>query len=50
MTRWLGRFSPYLYAVLRIIAGLLFAMHGAQKLLPLHRFRQARAPASAPSA
>ena len=33
MTRWLGRFSPYLYAVLRIIAGLLFAMHGAQKLL-----------------
>lgn len=33
MTRWLGRFSPYLYAVLRIVAGLMFAMHGTQKLL-----------------
>ncbi|HJQ27562.1 MAG TPA: DoxX family protein [Blastocatellia bacterium] len=33
MTRWLGKYSPYLYALLRIVAGLLFAMHGAQKLL-----------------
>src|SRR5689334_24122872 len=33
MTRWLGRYSPYIYAVLRIVAGLMFAMHGAQKLL-----------------
>lgn len=32
MTRWLGKYSPYLYAVLRIVAGLLFAMHGTQKL------------------
>ena len=24
--------APYLYAVLRIVAGLLFAMHGSQKL------------------
>jgi len=33
MTRWLGKYSPYLYALLRIVAGLLFAMHGTQKLL-----------------
>lgn len=29
----LGRYSPYFYAILRIVAGLLFAMHGSQKLL-----------------
>lgn len=28
----LGRFSPQLYAILRFVAGLLFAMHGTQKL------------------
>src|SRR2546423_1472625 len=33
MTRWLGKYSPYFYALLRIVAGLLFAMHGSQKLL-----------------
>lgn len=32
MERHLGRFSPYLYAVMRIVVGLLFASHGAQKL------------------
>lgn len=32
MERFLGQFSPYLYAVLRIVAGFLFACHGAQKL------------------
>jgi putative oxidoreductase len=32
MERLLGKYSPYLYAVLRIIAGLMFAMHGSQKL------------------
>jgi putative oxidoreductase len=32
MQRMLGRFSPYLYGILRIVAGLLFAAHGAQKL------------------
>jgi putative oxidoreductase len=31
----LGRFSGPAYALLRIVAGLLFAMHGAQKLLGL---------------
>ncbi|WP_162426007.1 DoxX family protein [Pontibacter pudoricolor] len=32
MNRVLGNYSPHLYAVLRIVAGLLFAMHGTQKL------------------
>jgi putative oxidoreductase len=33
MQRFLGKYSPYFYAFLRIIAGLLFASHGLQKLL-----------------
>jgi putative oxidoreductase len=32
MERFLGRYAPHLYAILRIIAGLMFAMHGTQKL------------------
>jgi len=32
MQKLLGRFSPYFYALLRIVAGLAFAQHGAQKL------------------
>lgn len=32
MNKFLGRFEPQLYAILRIVAGLLFACHGAQKL------------------
>ena len=32
MERVLGRFSPQLYALMRIAVGLLFAFHGAQKL------------------
>ena len=32
MERFLGKYAPYLYAVLRIVAGLMFAMHGTQKL------------------
>ena len=33
MATLLGRYSPQTYALLRIVAGLLFAMHGSQKLL-----------------
>ena len=33
MQRILGRFSEICYALFRIVAGLLFACHGAQKLL-----------------
>lgn len=32
MTSFLARVAPYCYALLRIVAGLLFACHGAQKL------------------
>jgi putative oxidoreductase len=32
MARLAGKYSPHLYAVLRIIVGLMFAMHGSQKL------------------
>jgi putative oxidoreductase len=32
MERVFGRFSPQLYALMRIVVGLLFACHGAQKL------------------
>jgi putative oxidoreductase len=32
MTRWLGKYSPYFYALLRIVAGLMFVVHGTQKL------------------
>jgi putative oxidoreductase len=32
MQAWLAPLSQYLYAALRIVAGLLFAQHGVQKL------------------
>jgi putative oxidoreductase len=32
MEKWLGRYSNVFYALLRIVAGVLFACHGAQKL------------------
>jgi putative oxidoreductase len=32
MERWLERYSEPLYAVMRLMVGLLFACHGAQKL------------------
>lgn len=32
MERFLGRFAPQLYAILRIIAGLMFFLHGTQKI------------------
>ena len=37
----LGRYSPYLYALLRIVAGLAFAQHGAQKLFGVLGAKQA---------
>ena len=30
--RWLGRFSPYIYALMRIAVGFLFFQHGLPKL------------------
>jgi putative oxidoreductase len=32
MDRWLGRHAERIYALFRIVAGILFACHGAQKL------------------
>ncbi len=32
MERFLGKYSSYIYALLRIVAGLLLLMHGTQKL------------------
>lgn len=32
MQKVLGRLSPYFYVLLRVVAGLAFAQHGAQKL------------------
>jgi putative oxidoreductase len=32
MERFLGRFSEVVFAALRLVAGLMFAVHGAQKL------------------
>jgi putative oxidoreductase len=32
MEKWLGKYSDFFYALMRIIVGALFACHGAQKL------------------
>jgi putative oxidoreductase len=32
MDRWLGRYSEPLYSIMRLVVGLLFFFHGAQKL------------------
>jgi putative oxidoreductase len=32
MQRFLGKYSDFFYAILRIVAGLMFAMHGSLKL------------------
>ncbi|TGE22948.1 DoxX family protein [Hymenobacter metallicola] len=33
MNDTVSRYAPYVYALLRIVVGLMFAMHGSQKLL-----------------
>lgn len=32
MERWLGRYSAYIYALLRMVAGFMFVLHGWPKL------------------
>jgi putative oxidoreductase len=32
MERYVGKYAPQIYALVRIVAGLMFAMHGMQKL------------------
>jgi putative oxidoreductase len=35
MDKWLGKYSDFIYALMRIIGGVLFACHGSQKLFAL---------------
>ena len=44
MDRWLGRYSDLFYAVMRVVVGLLFACHGAQKLFGVLGGSQASKP------
>src|SRR5438132_4224303 len=44
MEKWLGKYSSFLYALMRIIAGLLFACHGAQKLFGVLGAQKQEAP------
>ena len=46
MQKALGRFAPYFYVLLRVVAGLAFAQHGAQKLFGVLGAQQAVALAS----
>jgi putative oxidoreductase len=46
MQKALGRFAPYFYVLLRVMAGLAFAQHGAQKLFGVLGAQQAVALAS----
>jgi putative oxidoreductase len=46
MTRYIGRYSPQAYALLRIVAGLMFLMHGLQKLFGMFGGRQVASLAS----
>lgn len=32
MEKYLGKYSPHFFAILRIVSGLMFMMHGTQKL------------------
>lgn len=32
MNQFLEKYSPYIYAILRIVSGLMFAMHASQKV------------------
>src|SRR4051812_36555606 len=45
MQRKLGRYAPQFFAILRIVSGLMFAMHGTQKLFG---WPGGKAPVSAP--
>lgn len=46
MERFLGRYEPYIYAILRIVVGFLFMWHGAQKLFGFPASNQPAAPLS----
>lgn len=48
MERYLGSYQDYVYAIMRIVVGLLFACHGAQKVLGLFGGFQGEPGATAP--
>lgn len=44
MEKWLGKYSNFFYALMRIVAGALFACHGAQKLFGVLGGQKQEAP------
>ena len=44
MQEWLGRYSNFFYALMRIVTGALFACHGAQKLFGVLGGQKQEAP------
>lgn len=46
MERFLGRYSSYIYAVLRIVVGFFFALHGTQILFNVPASAQAIPPSA----
>jgi putative oxidoreductase len=44
MEKWLGKYSNFFYALMRIVAGFLFACHGAQKLFGVLGGQKQEAP------
>jgi putative oxidoreductase len=44
MEKWLGKYSDFFYALMRIVAGFLFACHGAQKLFGVLGGQKQEAP------
>ena len=47
MDKFLGRYSEYVYAIMRIVVGFLFTWHGSQKLLGFVPQMPAPAPGTA---
>jgi len=44
MEKWLGKYSNFFYALMRIVTGALFACHGAQKLFGVLGGQKQEAP------
>ena len=47
MERFLGRYSSYIYALLRIVAGFMFMLHGTQKFFGFPPSQQPGGPLDA---
>lgn len=47
MERYLGRYAPYIYALLRIVSGFMFIWHGTQKFF---NFPPMQMPPGSPAA